>query len=71
MFAAIFTLISVAFRLDAAICGLLLFSVSRLCKELDDEKSMVAGLKAEIEQLRLSHQSQLEFYIDKNKSLVR
>jgi len=48
-----------------------LFLYSRLRNDLEGEKSLVAGLKSEIEVLRNSHQAQLDFYMEKNKSLSR
>jgi len=43
----------------------------RLLSELEAEKSLVAGLRCEIDELHQSHASQLEQYSEKTRALVR
>lgn len=43
----------------------------RLAAEVEAEKSLSAGLRCEIDELRQSHASQLEQYSEKTRALVR
>jgi len=43
----------------------------RLLTELDAEKSLVAGLRCEMDELRQSHASQLEQYSEKTRAVLR
>jgi len=43
----------------------------RLLMELETQKSLVAGLRCEIDELNQSHAAQLEQYSEKNRALAR